>query len=137
MKDPPQGDQKEKQRGSHATLESQSDSKSVALSKQKVSSGRAHSSMALHETINAKHNLEGDQNTKLHNRITTTPVKTIILARLVAYADRSTPREPISSYQTPFSMDIEGMNPPKKFTPPKFTLYDDKSDPRSHVSHVR
>ncbi|GFZ16802.1 hypothetical protein Acr_26g0000720 [Actinidia rufa] len=29
------------------------------------------------------------------------------------------------------------MNPSEKFTLPRFTLYDGKSDPRSHVSHVR
>ncbi|GFY90652.1 MBOAT (membrane bound O-acyl transferase) family protein [Actinidia rufa] len=40
-------------------------------------------------------------------------------------------------FQTPFSREIEGMDPPEKFVPPKFTLYDGKSDPRSHVSHVR
>ncbi|XP_057489425.1 uncharacterized protein LOC130775292 [Actinidia eriantha] len=40
-------------------------------------------------------------------------------------------------YQTPFSREIEVMDPPKKFVPPRFTLYDGKSDPRSHVSHVR
>ncbi|GFY86367.1 hypothetical protein Acr_05g0000060 [Actinidia rufa] len=30
-----------------------------------------------------------------------------------------------------------GWTPPEKFVPPRFTLYDGKSDPRSHVSHVR
>ncbi|GFZ00158.1 hypothetical protein Acr_13g0015570 [Actinidia rufa] len=40
-------------------------------------------------------------------------------------------------FKTPFSREIEGMDPPEKFVPPKFTLYDGKSDPRSHVSHVR
>ncbi|GFY97478.1 hypothetical protein Acr_12g0000190 [Actinidia rufa] len=39
-------------------------------------------------------------------------------------------------FQTPFSREIEGMHPPEKFVPPRFTLYDGKSDPRSHVSHV-
>ncbi|GFZ19811.1 hypothetical protein Acr_28g0005160 [Actinidia rufa] len=29
------------------------------------------------------------------------------------------------------------MDPPEKFTPSRFMLYDGKSDPRSHVSHVR
>ncbi|GFY91124.1 hypothetical protein Acr_07g0013200 [Actinidia rufa] len=33
--------------------------------------------------------------------------------------------------------EIEGMDPLEKFVPPRFTLYDGKSDPRSHVSHVR
>ncbi|GFS40642.1 hypothetical protein Acr_00g0069660 [Actinidia rufa] len=32
---------------------------------------------------------------------------------------------------------IEGMDSLKKFTPPKFTLYDGKSNPRSHVSHIK
>ncbi|GFZ15618.1 hypothetical protein Acr_25g0000270 [Actinidia rufa] len=40
-------------------------------------------------------------------------------------------------FQTPFSQEIEGMDPPEKFVPPRFTLYNGKSDPRSHVSHVR
>ncbi|XP_028114251.1 uncharacterized protein LOC114312001 [Camellia sinensis] len=29
------------------------------------------------------------------------------------------------------------MKPPKKFTPPKFTSYDGKSDPLTHISHYR
>ena len=37
----------------------------------------------------------------------------------------------------PFSRDIEGMDPPEKFTPSRFTLYNKKSDLRSHVSHVK
>ncbi|GFY90650.1 hypothetical protein Acr_07g0008470 [Actinidia rufa] len=33
-------------------------------------------------------------------------------------------------YHIPFTLEIEGMDPLKKFTPPKFTLYDGKSNPR-------
>ncbi|XP_028076624.1 uncharacterized protein LOC114278726 [Camellia sinensis] len=29
------------------------------------------------------------------------------------------------------------MRPPKKFTPPKFTSYDGKSDPLTHISHYK
>ena len=29
------------------------------------------------------------------------------------------------------------MDPLEKFTPPRFTLYDRKLDPKSHISHVR
>ena len=43
----------------------------------------------------------------------------------------------ILRYQTPFIPKIEGMDPPKKFTPPMFTLYDGKSDPRSHISYFK
>ncbi|GFS46134.1 hypothetical protein Acr_00g0100320 [Actinidia rufa] len=46
-------------------------------------------------------------------------------------------KEAIPRYQTPFSRRIEGLDPPEKFTLPRFTLYDGKSDPRSHMSHVR
>ncbi|GFZ19986.1 hypothetical protein Acr_28g0006910 [Actinidia rufa] len=38
-------------------------------------------------------------------------------------------RETVPKYQTPFSLKIKGVVPSKKFTPPKFTLYDGKSDP--------
>ena len=64
------------------------------------------------------------------------PVKTIILERLVTRITKSEPREPIPRYQTPFSLDVEGMDPLKKLTMPKFTLYNGKFDPRSYTSHV-
>ena len=53
----------------------------------------------------------------------------------VVRTTRSVPGEPIPMYQMSFFRDIEGMDPPKKFTPPRFTLYEEKSDPRSHISH--
>ncbi|GFY81324.1 hypothetical protein Acr_01g0011330 [Actinidia rufa] len=39
--------------------------------------------------------------------------------------------------QTPFALEIEGMDPLEKFSPPKFILYDGKLDLRSHISHFR
>ena len=63
--------------------------------------------------------------------------KTIVPTRSVARATASVWKEPIRRYQTPFSQGIEGMDPPEKFTLPRFTLYDGKSDLRSHISHVR
>ena len=50
---------------------------------------------------------------------------------------RPMPKEPIPKYQTSFFQDIEGMDPLEKFMPQRFTLYDGKSAPRSHVNHVR
>ncbi|KAF5933700.1 hypothetical protein HYC85_029871 [Camellia sinensis] len=38
---------------------------------------------------------------------------------------------------SPFFPEIEAMRPSKKFTSPKFTLYDGKSDPLMHISHYR
>ena len=67
----------------------------------------------------------------------TTEVKTIISMRSIAHTARFVPREPILRYQIPFSPNIKGMDLLEKFTPPKFTLYDGKSDPISHVSNVK
>ncbi|GFS31521.1 hypothetical protein Acr_00g0017820 [Actinidia rufa] len=38
--------------------------------------------------------------------------------------------------KAPSTLEIEGMDALKKFNPRKFTLYDGKSDPRSHIIHV-
>ena len=46
-------------------------------------------------------------------------------------------REHFQRYQTLFSSEIEGKDSPEKFNPPKFTLYDGKLDPISHISHFR
>ncbi|GFZ14630.1 hypothetical protein Acr_24g0008200 [Actinidia rufa] len=70
-------------------------------------------------------------------RAATVQIKTIIPARSVACTAVSVQKEPILKYHTPFSQEIEGIDSPKKLVPPRFTLYDGKSDPRSHVSHVR
>ena len=50
---------------------------------------------------------------------------------------RPVPREPVPKYQISFFRDIKGMDPLEKFTPPRFSLYDGKLDPRSHISHIR
>ncbi|PSR88326.1 DEAD-box ATP-dependent RNA helicase [Actinidia chinensis var. chinensis] len=46
-------------------------------------------------------------------------------------------REATPRYQTPFSQEIEGLDPSEKFMLPRFTLYDGKSNPRPHLSHIR
>ncbi|GMP56304.1 hypothetical protein CsSME_00020849 [Camellia sinensis var. sinensis] len=38
---------------------------------------------------------------------------------------------------TPFSPEIEAVEPPRKYSPPKFILYDGKTDPLTHISHYR
>ncbi|KAH7859659.1 hypothetical protein Vadar_003868 [Vaccinium darrowii] len=38
---------------------------------------------------------------------------------------------------SPFSPEIESLDPPKGFSLPKFTSYDGKGDPYSHISHFR
>ncbi|GFS29238.1 hypothetical protein Acr_00g0005930 [Actinidia rufa] len=61
----------------------------------------------------------------------------VILASSALRTVRSERKKVVPRYQTPFSQEIEGLDPLEKFTPLRFTIYDDKSDPRSHLSHVR
>ncbi|GFY97528.1 hypothetical protein Acr_12g0000690 [Actinidia rufa] len=95
--------QNKKQHKMHLSMDSHTDSKTVATSKRRKSPEWTGSKVDLRDAFNAN-------------------VKQ---------------REAAPRYQTPFSQEIEGLDPPKKFTPPRFTLYDSKSDSRSHASHVR
>ncbi|GFZ18319.1 hypothetical protein Acr_27g0000580 [Actinidia rufa] len=95
---------------------SKGDNKSMALSKRRVSSGRAHSSVDFHEIINAKQNCLSKVSS-LYSQVRTKEVN---------------PEVPNSILP-----DQRRNGPPEKFTPPKFTLYDCKSNLRSHVSHVK
>ena len=64
--------------------------------------------------------------------------KIVIPIGFVVRTTRPLPRESTPRYQMPFSRGIEEIDLPKKLTPPTFTLlYDGKSDPRSHTSHVK
>ncbi|XP_028071749.1 uncharacterized protein LOC114274078 [Camellia sinensis] len=38
---------------------------------------------------------------------------------------------------TPFSPEVEAVEPPRKYSPPKFILYDGKTNPLTHISHYR
>ena len=75
--------------------------------------------------------------TKLNVQKVATTSKVIVPAGIVTCTTRSKLREAAPRHQTPLSQDIEGMDPPKIFIPQRFMLYNGKSDPRSHVSHVR
>ncbi|GFS34528.1 aldehyde dehydrogenase 6B2 [Actinidia rufa] len=77
---PPREGQNIRQRKHHVSLDSRSDSKSVASSKQRVSPSRALSSVDLRETLNAKQNREGDLRDKLNNSTAATLGKVIIPA---------------------------------------------------------
>ena len=73
---------------------------------------------------------------KLNNRIVLASDKVIISTESMACTTRTEPREPALRYQTPFSRDIEGMDLLEKFTTPRFTLYDGKSNPQSYVRQM-
>ena len=124
-----------RQRRSHFSLESRSDCRFVASSKRRASPSRAHSSMDLCERLNAKRNQEDNLRAKLNNRIAATLDKVIIpegsIARTIVL------REPLPEVPNTILPRHHGMDPPQKFTPPKFTLYDEKLDLRSHGSHFR
>ncbi|GFS32725.1 hypothetical protein Acr_00g0024210 [Actinidia rufa] len=64
-------------------------------------------------------------------------ISKVVPVSSVGYTTHNKQREATPRYQTPFSLEIEGLDPPEKFTPQRFNLYDDKSNPRSHVSHLR
>ena len=64
-------------------------------------------------------------------------VSKVIPASLAVRTTCSERNEASPRYQTPFSREIEGLDSLENFMPPRFTLYDGKSDLRSHVSHVR
>ena len=87
--------------------------------------------MDLLKMINAKRHRESDMREKLNNRAVATLVKTIIPIGSIAQATVSMQKGSVIRYQTPFSQKIKEIEPPKKFTPLKFTLYDGKSDLRS------
>ena len=78
--------------------------------------------MDLCETLNAKRNQEGDLRDKLNNQNVAVSGKVIVPTVAVARTNRLVPREPITRYQTLFSRDIEKMDPPEKFTPPRFYI---------------
>ena len=93
--------------------------------------------MDLRETLNAKQNQEGDLCTKLNDRIAATSSKVIVPIGSIFCMIGPELRKVVPRYKIPFSHDIEGMDSLKKFTPPRFALYDEKSDPRSNINQLR
>ncbi|PSR90966.1 Agouti-signaling protein [Actinidia chinensis var. chinensis] len=73
---------------------------------------------------------EYDLHTKLNDQRAATSSKALAFIGSIACTARPEQREAVPKYQTPFSQEIEGLDPPEKFTSPKFTVYDEKSDPR-------
>ncbi|GFY87332.1 peptidase family M48 family protein [Actinidia rufa] len=85
-----------RQRRSRISLDSQNDSKSVALSKRRVSPSRTPSSTDLREIFNAKRNRGGNLRDNLTNRTAVASGKDIILAGFTLYDGKSDPRSCIS-----------------------------------------
>ena len=136
QRDTPLCSKKEKQAKSNTKAKSRSDGKSVASGKSRVPPSRNHSVVDLRETINAKMGRDRDLQFQLHPFAIATSAARNLLARSVIQIVKSVPNEQIPRYLTPFSAEMR-MDPLKNFIPQKFTIYDEKSNSRSHVSHVR
>ena len=87
--------------------------------------------MNLYEALNGKRNQGEDLCVKLNGRRAAT-ISKIVSVGLVINISRSEQREAIPRYQTLFAREIEGLDPPKKFTPLRFTLYDGKRARNNH-----
>ena len=85
--------------------------------------------MDLHHALNAKRGKEeGELWVKLVVKAALV-VKSVLAMTLVARIPRSLHTEQLLlRYQTPFTTEIEGEEPLKKFNPPKFTMYNRKLD---------
>ena len=118
------------------SIDNHTDSKMVAMSKQRRSTERSKSGVDLRDTLNAKRSQEEDLRAKLNGR-KAVAINKVVPASAVVCMAHSEQKEAASRYQTLFSLEIEGLDPPKKFTPLRLTLYDEKSNPRSQVNHVR
>ncbi|GFS38323.1 hypothetical protein Acr_00g0056810 [Actinidia rufa] len=127
---PPMGTHRERRPSTQAELESHGDNRTEVLSKRKSLPHRSQRSEDLRDVLNAKRNQVVDLREKLNSRRVAGEVRTVISAdstvRPVALVQRRTDLR----YQTLFSHEIEVMDPPEKFVPPRFTLYDGKTNPR-------
>ncbi|GFZ02308.1 hypothetical protein Acr_15g0009160 [Actinidia rufa] len=131
------GTHRERRPSAQTELESHGDNGTEVSSKRKSLLHRSRRSEDLRDALNAKRNQVVDLREKINSRKVVGEVRTVIPAdstvRPVVLVQRRTDLR----YQTPFSHEIKVMDPLKKFVSPRFTLYDGKTDPRSHVSHVR
>ncbi|GFZ00954.1 hypothetical protein Acr_14g0005890 [Actinidia rufa] len=117
--------------------ESHGDNRTEASSKRKSSPHRSRRSEDLRDALNAKRSQMVDLRQKLNSQREASAVMSALPVGSVAHPVALVRKSMNYGFKTPFSREIEGMDPPEKFVPPRFTLYDGKSDPRSHVSHVR
>ncbi|GFZ14402.1 hypothetical protein Acr_24g0005920 [Actinidia rufa] len=134
---PPMGTQRERQPGVQPKRERHDDNRTEVSSKRKSSTHRSRRDEDLRDALNAKRNQVVDLRQKLNSRSEASAARSVMpvesTARPVALIRRGVNLE----FQTPFSQEIEGLDPPEKFVPPRFTLYDGKSDPRSHSGQSR
>ncbi|GFY82876.1 hypothetical protein Acr_02g0011160 [Actinidia rufa] len=114
--------QRERRPITRSEPESHGDNRTEASSKQKSPPHRSRRSDNLRDTLNAKRSQMVDLRQKLNSRREASAVMSVIpvgsAARPVAFV-----RKGVNvGFQTPFSREIEGMDPPEKFVPPQVHL---------------
>ncbi|GFZ02352.1 hypothetical protein Acr_15g0009600 [Actinidia rufa] len=129
--------QRERRPVTRSEPESHGDNRTEASSKRKSPPNRSRRSEDLRDALNAKRSQMVDLRQKLNSRREASAVMSALPVGSAAHPVVLVRKGINYGFQTPFSREIEGMDPLKKFVPPRFTLYDGKSDHRSHVSHVR
>ncbi|GFZ19724.1 hypothetical protein Acr_28g0004290 [Actinidia rufa] len=129
-RDSPMGTHRERRCNVWAELESHDDNRIEVSSKHKSSPRRAQRSEDMRNMFNAKRNRIEDLREKLNSQKVVGEVKIVMPVESLAHLVALVQRGPNPRYQTPFSWEIEGMYPQKKFVPPRFTLYGVKPDPR-------
>ncbi|GFZ19655.1 hypothetical protein Acr_28g0003600 [Actinidia rufa] len=129
--------QRERRPVTRSEPESHGDNRTEASSKWKSPPHRSRRGEDLRDALNAKRSQMVDLRQKLNSRREASAVMSVIPVGSATCPVAFVRKGVDVGFQTPFSREIEGMDPPEKFVPPRFTLYDGKSDPRSHVSHVR
>ncbi|GFY95165.1 hypothetical protein Acr_10g0005500 [Actinidia rufa] len=129
--------QRERRPIARSEPESHGDNRTEVSSKRKSSPHRSRRSEDLRDALNAKRSQMVDLRQKLNCRREANAVMSVMPMGSAAHPVALVRKGVNFGFQTPFSREIEGMDPPEKFVPTRFTLYDGKSDPRSHVSHAR
>ncbi|GFZ15658.1 hypothetical protein Acr_25g0000670 [Actinidia rufa] len=129
--------QRERRPVTRSEPESHGDNRTEVSSKRKSPPHPSRRSEDLWDALNAKRSQMVDLRQKLNSRREASAVMSVVPMGSAAHPVALVRKGVNFGFQTPFSREIEGMDPPEKFVPPRFTLYDGKSDPRSHVSHVR
>ncbi|XP_057478211.1 uncharacterized protein LOC130765726 [Actinidia eriantha] len=134
---PPARVQRERQPSVQSERDSHNDNRTEVSSKRKFSTHRSRRDEDLWDALNAKRNQGVDLRQQLNSRREASAARSAIPVESAVHPLALVRRGVNPEFRTPFSQEIEGLDPPEKFVPPRFTLYDGKSDPRSHVSHVR
>ncbi|GFS32499.1 hypothetical protein Acr_00g0023020 [Actinidia rufa] len=133
----PMRTQRERQPVVRSEPESHGDNRTEVSRKRKSSPHLSRRSEDLRDALNAKRSQMVDLRQKLNSRMKASAVMSFMPMGSAVHPVALVRKGVNFGFQTPFSRETEGMDPPEKFVPPKFTFYDGKSDPRSHVSHGR